>query len=175
MLGLCDAPEIELIRGIEVPKMSPRRRHARLQGLIFASLDRWADRRGDVGTEWRFRLSERPEGETSLVPDVAYVSGDRLARLDDATAEEPPFAPDIAVEIRSPGDRERNSRAKIALYLEFGAMLVLNVDPGRRQIIAHDARGTRRFIAGDTFSHDLFEGLSFNVATLFAAADRRTR
>jgi Uma2 family endonuclease len=155
--------------------MSPRRRHARLQGLIFASLDRWAERRGDVGTEWRFRLSERPESETSLVPDVAYVSGDRLGRLDDATAEEPPFAPDIAVEIRSPGDRERNIRAKIGLYLEFGAMLVLDVDPERRQIVAHDPRGKRAFAAGETFSHPAAPGFTLDVATLFAAADRGDR
>ncbi len=173
MRAITDAPEIEILRGIEVPKVSPRRRHARLQGLFFRLLDDWAGTRGDVGTEWRFKLSPGPEDESTLVPDVAFVSIERLAALDDDAAEEPPFAPDIAVEIRSPGDRERNILTKVALYLSAGAQLVLDVDPGLRRIIAYEATGERVFSEADTFAHRRAPRLEFAVGALFAAADRR--
>jgi Uma2 family endonuclease len=171
MLTIGDVPEIEVLRGIEVPKVSPRRRHARLQGLFFVLLDRWAGAGGDVGTKWRLQLSKRPGDETSLVPDVAYVANARLSALDPEATEEPPFAPDIAVEVRSPGDRERNIQAKVALYLDAGALLVLDVDPQLRRITAHDADGFQVFEADDTFAHALAPGLAFDVGGLFAAAD----
>jgi Uma2 family endonuclease len=171
MQTISDVPEIEVLRGIEVPKVSPRRRHARLQGLLFVLLDRWAAARGDVGTEWRFQLSKRPGGETSLVPDVAYVANARLSALDPESAEEPPFAPHIAIEVRSPDDRDRNIQAKIALYLDAGALLVLDVDPQSRRITASDADGVQVFRADDTFAHSHAPGLAFAVGELFAAAD----
>ena len=171
MQTINDVPEVEVLRGIEVPKVSPRRRHARLQGLLFGILDRWAGERGDVGTEWRFHLSKRPGDETSLVPDVAYVANVRLAALDAHAAEEPPFAPDVAVEVRSPGDRERNIQTKVVLYLDAGALLVLDVDPESRRITACDSGGVQVFDAGDTFEHRLAPGLTFDVGGLFAAAN----
>jgi hypothetical protein len=45
-------PETEWVRGWALPKMSPTRYHARAQLLFGAALDRWAERRGEVGTEW---------------------------------------------------------------------------------------------------------------------------
>jgi Uma2 family endonuclease len=170
--SLGDQAEVEVLRGIELPKMSPQRRHARLQGLLFALLDAWAGAGGQVGTEWRFWLSRSPLEETSLVPDVAFVTAERLAALDDEQAEEPPFAPDIAVEIRSPGDRERNIKAKAALYLAAGARVVLDVDPDQRRIVAYDAAGERVFAEAASFAHPAFPGLAFDVAALFASADR---
>jgi Uma2 family endonuclease len=102
---------------------------------------------------------------------VAYVANVRLAALDADAAEEPPFAPDIAVEIRSPGDRERNIQAKITLYLGAGAQFVLDVDPGSRRITAYESGDVQVFDAADTFAHRLAPGLVFDVDGLFAAAD----
>jgi Uma2 family endonuclease len=101
------------------------------------------------------------------------VTTERLAGLDDDAAEEPPFAPDVAVEIRSPGDRERNILAKVALYLRAGAQLVLDVDPEVCRITAYDASGFKVFNADDIFAHQHAPGLEFEVGRLFAAADRR--
>jgi Uma2 family endonuclease len=169
---LSDLPEVELIDGAPVPKMSPRRRHARLQWELAVRLDAWGGDRGEVGTEWRFRLAETPR-RTELVPDVAYVAFERMANLGDEAAEEPPFAPDVAVEIRSPGDRELNIQAKIGLYLTHGARLVLDVDRDERRIVAHDVAGARAFGPGDVFAHDAAPELTIDVAALFAKLDRR--
>jgi Uma2 family endonuclease len=167
-----DRPEIECIRGIEIPKVSPRRRHALLQGELVERLRAWAQGRGEVGTEWRFRLVRSGPDRTSLVPDVAYVARERMASLSDRAAEEPPFAPDIAIEIRSPGDRERNIRAKAAAYLAHGAAFVLDVDPDSRRLIVYDARGSRVIGGEATFAHEAAPGFSIALADLFAILNR---
>ena len=86
-----DEPEVEVLRGIEVPKMSPRRQHALLQGELWLLLRHWAGAHGDAGTEWRMRLSGASKNlETTLVPDVAYLASVDAAKLTDEELEEPP-------------------------------------------------------------------------------------
>jgi hypothetical protein len=67
-------PETEWVRGRALPKMSPTRDHARAQLLFGAALDRWAKRRGEVGTEWHFRIQPTHGSRRPLVPDLAFVS-----------------------------------------------------------------------------------------------------
>ena len=168
-----DEPEIELIDGLPVAKMSPKRRHAVLQTTLGALVREWAIGRGTVGTEWRFHLSGTPSRKNSYVPDLAYVSAARLRALTAASAEEPPFAPDVAVEIHSPGDRERNVGRKVERYLQYGSRLVLDVRPMSRTIVAHDVNGKRVFTERDRFEHAALPGFSFAVAALFSEADLR--
>lgn len=105
-------PYLELIGGRKVRKVSGRTRHSRLHGEFAVKLHEWAADKGVVGIEWRFWLIPAGEERTSLVPDVAYVSNERFNRLEGDAREMPPFAPDIAVEIRSPGDRASNVQRK---------------------------------------------------------------
>jgi Uma2 family endonuclease len=170
-----DEPEVEILRGIELPKMSPKRRHGRLQWAIAGILDTWAGDDGEVACEWRFRFprTDKAYAQTSLVPDVAFVRAERMRPLSDLDAEEPPFAPDIAVEIRSAGDRESNIRIKIREYLENGARLVLDIDPVPCTIVAHDQTGECTFRSPATFEHREAPGLSFDVEAFFAKADRK--
>src|SRR5947209_18307452 len=95
-------PETEWILGRPVQKMSPFRDHARLQVRFAALLDAWAAGRGEVGTEWRFRIAPPGEVRRPLVPDLAYVSKERLAGLEGMDLQAPPLAPDVAIEILSP-------------------------------------------------------------------------
>jgi Uma2 family endonuclease len=169
-----DEPEVEVLRGIEVPKVSPRRQHALLQGELWLLLRQWAGVQGDAGTEWRMRLSGASENvETSLVPDVAYLASVDAAKLTDEELEEPPLAPTIAVEIRSPGDRSRNVTTKIRMYLAAGSRLVLDVDAARRAIVAHDATGERTYTDGMQFEHEGAPGLTFDITALFNTTKRK--
>ena len=165
-------PYVELIDGVRVPKVSPRTRHTFLQGELYVLFRAWATGRGRVGPEWRLWLVPTGEQRSSLVPDVAYVSQERLDQLGDEAHEMPPFAPDVAVEIRSPGDRRKRIERKIELYLSYGARLVLDVDPRTRTIFAHDGSGMRAFRDGDRFEHGAVPGLEFDVCALFDAGGR---
>ena len=46
-------------------------------------------------------------------------------------------APDLAVEVRSPGDRSAAIADKVAQYLATGTLLVWVVDPQARRVVAH--------------------------------------
>jgi len=131
----------------------------------------WSAGRGAVAPEWRCWLDTGEEKPTSLVPDVAYVSPERWEGLDDDDRQMPRFAPDLAIEIRSPSDRERNVQRKIALYLQYGSRVVLDVRPKRRDIVAYDGGTPSTFACGDTFAHAAFTGLNIDVARLFAAIE----
>jgi Uma2 family endonuclease len=171
-----ETPEVEILRGIELPKVSPKRRHGRLQGIFWEILDSWAGDDGEVSTEWRFWLTKAGEREqTTLVPDVAFVSIERMTPLSEEDAEEPPLAPDVAVEIRSPGDRHRNIQTKVEMYLSAGSRLVLDVDPEGRRIVAHDRNGTSIFDESLLFEHAEVPGLSFRVSDIFARSDRKRK
>ena len=79
-----EKPAIESLRGHWEQKISPQRKHALLQYRIAAVLTAWAGERGEVGTEWRCYMLPSGEPPSSLVPDVAYFSFERLPReLDD--------------------------------------------------------------------------------------------
>src|SRR5262249_31954960 len=146
-------PETEWVRGRALQKVSPTYRHARLQMLLATALGRWAADRGRVGTEWRFRVNPPGSVIRPLVPDVAYLSYDRVPRADDAAAQVPLGSPDIAVEVLSPDDRKPDVREKVGTYLAAGCLLVMVVHPDKEQIVAIDDGPPRRFKRGDIFTH----------------------
>jgi Uma2 family endonuclease len=167
-------PETEWLRGRAVQKVSPQRDHARLQLALASRLMNWAEGRGEVGTEWRFRV--RPEGRPirPLVPDVSFVSAERLAPLSDEEIQNPLLAPDVAVEILSPGFRRGDLDDKIATLLCAGSKLVVIVDPFARRAELHDGAGVRLVAESGAIAHPALPGFSYPLAELFAAL-RRTR
>jgi Uma2 family endonuclease len=160
-------PAIESIRGRWERKMSPRRRHAILQSRISILLTAWAGGRGEVGSEWRFYLSPPDQEPSSLVPDVAYVSFERLPLALGEAREKPEIAPDIAVEILSPGDRVAVLEEKVTLYLGSGAFAVVIVDPIERTVDVREIDGTRGYRSPEAVAFDSFPDLSFDTAKLF--------
>jgi Uma2 family endonuclease len=160
-------PAIELVLGERFQKMSPRTRHALLQGRLQIALAKWADDRGDVGPEWRFYLVPPNEKPSSLVPDVAYVSNGRLAPEKSDARERPEFAPDIAIEVLSPSDRLPLLETKVQLYLGNGGSLVVIVDPERRCVRMIDAYSDQTFDASQTARSNAYPDFEIDVAKLF--------
>ena len=170
MRQLDEKPYIEILGGWVLPKVSPKRRHAMVQGALFAILRQLARDRGDVGTEWRCMLARSPK-KTTLVPDVAFVSRERLAPLDEEARELPPFAPDIAIEVRSPSDKVKFRVSKIRAYLDHGSTVVLDVHPRTRIIRAFTRDGVREFHEDDRFECAALPWFSFDVREAFADLD----
>ena len=166
---LDEKPYKELYDGVVHEKVSPQRIHAKISGRLFTLFEKWGGNRGDVGVEWRVYLAEG----TTLVPDVAFISDERLAALTEERREKPPFAPDIAVEVRSPEDRERNIRRKTELYLAHGATMVLNVDPATRTVRLSDLSGDVMLRQGDDIVHRAFPDLKLAISEIFAPLDRK--
>ncbi|MBV8067707.1 MAG: Uma2 family endonuclease [Candidatus Eremiobacteraeota bacterium] len=169
--ALVDQPEIEYLDGQPHPKVSPKLSHSLVQGALCRILHRCSGKRGRVGPELDVYPSGGNAGLTKFVPDVAYVSMERLRALPAADREEPPFSPDIAVEVWSPANDRNYLELKIARYLATGSVLVLDVDPYARTIIAHDGSTVRTYKKEEHFEHPAMPWLRFDVAEAFADLD----
>lgn len=165
-------PAYEWILGRPVQKVSPRRRHALLQTFFAVAFNAWAKGRGEIGTEWRFRLEPPGEDIRPLVPDVAFLSYERMGERTDAELEAPLLAPNAAVEVRSPDDRQAHIDHKLDVYLAAGTDVVILADPLSRTIDAVDRNRRVRFTASEVFAHPALPGLTFAVADAFAVLDR---
>lgn len=167
-----DPEYFEYLDGRVYPKVSPRRRHALVQGTLGRLLHQAAGERGYSGAEWKFRLGAVDGTETAFLPDLAFISDERLRALPVDDREEPPVAPDIAIEIRSASHRAPLLEKKIARYLACGCALVLDVDPEERIIHAHAPYGVRSYAQGERFEHPAAPWLVFEVREAFAELDR---
>lgn len=124
-------PALEWILGRAVQKVSPKRRHSMLQGWWTERLRCWANGRGEAGPEWRFRVAPPGEEIRPLVPDVAYLSYERMGSAGEDDLEAPQMAPNVVVEVLSPDDKAEHVRHKVGVYLAAGADAVIVVDPSQ--------------------------------------------
>ncbi|MFN3927356.1 MAG: Uma2 family endonuclease [Pseudanabaenaceae cyanobacterium] len=107
--------------------MSPKFFHSRLTGALWSELSGWAAGHGQVAIEWSVIL-KRNERDWVPVPDLLYVSYDRLARdwCEDAPC---PVAPELVIEILFPEQRFNQLAAKAIDYLSAGVDRVWAVLP----------------------------------------------
>ncbi len=168
-------PETEWIGDRPVQKVSPTRRHGTLQLAFAKALEAWADagHPGAVATEWRFRASPPGEDIHPLVPDVAYLSYERLRPLSEKDREFPPVAPEIVVEILSPDDRHRDVDEKRRVYFAWGVTLELIADPDARVVDVYDSAGGFERIVADveTYTPAIIPDLRLPLRAIFAKMD----
>ena len=102
-----------------------------------------------------------------LVPADTDLVGLVRRNIEKKQRDQPPVAPDIAVEVWSPTNDRAFLDRKIAKCLATGSLLVLDVDPRARTIVAHAADGVRTFDHGERFEHAAVPWLAFDVAEAF--------
>lgn len=78
--------------------------------------------------ETRFLIAHDPD--TAIGPDWAFIARSRLPKKRGKGFV--PIVPDVVLEVRSPGDRKTEVRAKIALWLEAGVRIVWELNPRTR-------------------------------------------
>ena len=122
----------ELIDGKVIETMPPGFDHGRIALRIGGRIDRFVTENslGQASTEGGFRLQRRPDMVRS--PDVCFVSNVRLENQRTSGFLE--GAPDLAVEVNSPNDKEAEVEAKVQLYFEAGTRAVWIVEPSARTI-----------------------------------------
>src|SRR5688572_14477218 len=107
-----DGARQELVRGVVVAMPPPRFRHGKLQFHVAKVLDRFVEPRGlgQVVTETGVVTARDPDSVRA--PDVSYWSVGRVP-LDAEPDVYPEAAPDLCVEILSPGVSRRATRDKL--------------------------------------------------------------
>jgi Uma2 family endonuclease len=162
-------PALEWVNGRVLQKVSPRRKHARAQAVFASALLTWARARGcgEVGTEWEFRIAPPGERRRPLVPDVAYLSYDRVPFENESESEIPRVSPDALVEVLSPGDRKADVEEKVCVYLAAGASVLFLVDTTKQIVTSIDCSGRHAFTLDDDLRHEALPEFSMPVRQLF--------
>ena len=127
-----DGSRYELIKG-ELRKMSPAgHEHGTVAmrfGWRLAQLVEAAGLGVVSAAETGFLIASDPD--TVRAPDVAFVSRTKLEQAGKVEGFWP-GAPDLAVEVISPGDTYTDVEEKAMSWLEAGALLVLVLNPRKR-------------------------------------------
>lgn len=125
-----------------------------------------------VGADETLRL---PTG-LLRVPDLSYVSWDRLPGRAQPRTPVPVLALDLAVEILSKGNTRAEMRRKLGEYFDAGTKLVWFIDLRTRKASVYTAANKRvdLDIGGTLDGGDVLPGFSLPLATLFGHLDRRT-
>jgi Uma2 family endonuclease len=165
---LTDNRRTELVRG-EVVSMSPVGKvHGRIVVRLSGRMDVFVQEHhlGWCGTETGFILDRDPD--VVRAPDLAFVSAARLRDLDaDGYFE---LAPDLAVEVLSPGDRASDLNVKVEEYFRAGVKLVWVLDPKVEKVWVHRPGSPIRVFSGDdeVSGEDVLPGFTFRPRDVFA-------
>jgi Uma2 family endonuclease len=172
-----DLEGYEYIKGELIPMAPTSAEHGDISMNLISQLNTYV-RDNQLGRvyapETGFRVGER-----FLIPDIAFISTDRLP-ADRSKAF--PVPPDLAVEVVSPSDTLHRIQEKVFAYLEAGTQLVWVIAPPEAGthlvwVIAPRAKTVTVYRSeteittltrNDTLSgEDVVEGFSCQVAELF--------
>src|SRR5450432_633830 len=93
-------PALEWVNNRILQKVSPERQHGLAQGVFWSALNSWArvHGTGTAAVEWGFHVQPPGLIRRPLVPDVAYLSYERMPRDEQERIGTPSIAPDAVVE-----------------------------------------------------------------------------
>lgn len=110
----------------------------------------------------------RRDPDTVRIPDVAFVARSRVP-VSGSPKKHWPLAPDLAVEIVSPGDRRHAVEEKTQGYLAAGTRMAWVLWPEQQTAVVYTQSGTRTLTAADTLGGgDVLPEFTVSVAALFA-------
>lgn len=138
----------ELIRGVLMVREPPGTPHGARAARLTIRLGTFVERHalGQVfAQDTGFLIQRTPD--TVRAPDVAFVRGDRLGAITGEGYAE--LAPDLVVEILSPGDRPGEVLEKVGQWLAAGVLLVWVLDPERAHARVYRADGSVSTVEAD--------------------------
>jgi Uma2 family endonuclease len=175
---LCNLPDDgkrhEIIDGEHYVTPSPNTKHQRVSRELTAALVSY------LGTHRVGELFVAPFdvvlSDLDVVePDLIYISRERAGVL---TEQHVRGAPDLVVEILSPGTRKTDEITKRKLYERYGVAEYWVVDPDRESVKVYRRGGDGTFTraaessveSGDTITTPLLPGFSVALSQIFAPA-----
>lgn len=164
-----DGFRYDLVKG-ELRKMSPAgSEHGAIIIRLTVALGQYVEE-NDLGevfaAETGFKLASNPD--TVLGPDVAFVSNENIPPTG-IPVKYWPGAPDLAVEVISPGNTRREIEEKIEEYLAAGVRLVWIISPKHRIVTVHrpDIEPATLTESDALDGQDVVPGFHYSIARLF--------
>lgn len=166
-----DGKRHELVDGEHYVTASPNLRHQRISGTLFAFINSWLEEHS-IGRIYYAPLDVVFTNFDVVVPDLLYLSNERMSRI--ATAQNLRGAPELVVEIGSPGTRGRDETIKRRLYERCGVDEYWIVDP-EAEVVRVSRREGERFgrvlelsrDTGDVLTTRLLPGLALPLSSIF--------
>jgi Uma2 family endonuclease len=170
LLGMPDdGVRRELVAG-ELREMAPAgHEHGRIAMRFSAPLGVYVEEHGlgaVYAAETGFLIARDPD--TVRGPDVAFVGRERLA-LAERGRSYFPGAPDLSVEVVSPGDSYTEVEAKVEEWLGAGCQMVVVVNPRNRSLKVYRSQTAVSILTvGDSFDGaDVIPGFALPLTRIF--------
>ena len=118
------------------------------------------------GAETGFKIAENPD--TVRAPDITFISRENIPSSG-IPKEYWRGAPDLAVEVLSPGDTAYEVEEKVGEWLSAGAKLVWTINPKRKSVTVHRAsKGASTLYENDELNgENVVPGFSCRVSEIF--------
>jgi Uma2 family endonuclease len=177
-LDRLDLPEgwrAEIIDGVLYVSKAPGWDHQDVIVRLLRALGAWADEHGGAVNAG---IGVIYAADDTVIPDMVWISAERLAQGLDAAGHLHELGPELVVEVVSPGSENarRDRETKLALYSRRDALEYWIVDPVARTVdqYARAAQGgplqpRGRVGDADWLRSDLLEGFEVRVSDLWPA------
>ena len=165
---------VELFKGW-LAKMSPapNRKHqaisSALHGLIWSHLRHKSCHVFSAPFDVRLPVSKNEEiSDTVVQPDIVVICDDK--KLDEQGCI---GAPDLVIEILSPGNSDREMKQKFDLYEASSVQEYWIIDPDRMDVIVYTLDqnqvyiGSRPYLVGDILGSNCIDGLEIELEEIF--------
>jgi Uma2 family endonuclease len=162
-----DSYRYELWEGKLVRRRASKPRHGAVAGEIVGRLYVYLSTH-PIGRVYVAEAGFRSGPEESLYcPDASYISHERSAMM--SLDEFAPFAPDIAIEVRSPDNTLRKLETKARHYLQHGARRVCILDPRDRSVRIRRSDAPPQTLRADELltGDEVLPGFETRVGDLF--------
>ena len=166
-----DGKRHELIDGEHYVTPSPNTKHQRVLASLYLMIGSWLETH-PIGEAFLAPYDVVLSNFDIVEPDLLYFSAECKARV--LTELHARGAPDIAVEIASPGTRKRDATIKQRLYERTGVLEYWIVDPETNVVRIYHRTGDRfdsaRELtreAGDVLTTPLLPGLEMPLSRVF--------
>jgi Uma2 family endonuclease len=167
-----DGKRHELIDGEHYVTPSPNTKHQAVSGNLHFQMRAWLEQH-PVGRVFYAPFDIVFTQFDVVEPDLLYMSNERAAGI--LTAKHVTGAPEIVIEIGSPGTRKRDETIKRRLYERSGVSEYWVVDPDLDTVRVYRREGDRfgrpvelSAEASDVLTTPLVDGLEMPLARIFA-------
>jgi Uma2 family endonuclease len=164
-----DGHRYELVNGVLVDMGNSGAKHGYICSTLMILLGGYV-RLQKLGAMFDSSTAFKMKSGNKRAPDISFVAKERLQELEDLPDGFLEGAPDLVVEILSPGNTTEEIHTKIVEYFENGARLVWVVHPNEHYVLVYRSSKEPDHLLKSTDSLDgenVVSGFSLPVAELF--------